>query len=131
MIINEVVELQIAGASATNGRPHPIPRDRDIRVAGAYRRLVRRSSPIASSLCREAAALLSRYAALGVSSDVVVPVAVIDLASRLDAGEPDLHCTQTVIAAMPKTSTSQVAVRNARALCDGSVATMRCVAISH
>ena len=54
-LIDQAVQLQIAGAAATVGRPRPIPRDRDVRVATAYRKLVEQSRRLKPELCRQAA----------------------------------------------------------------------------
>ncbi len=129
VIIAKAVQLEIAGASATVGRPHPIPLDRDARTAAAFRRLTKRSLPVAQDFCRRAAIVLSRFSQAGAPSDVSGPVAVIDLSSRLDLEKPKLNCTHTVISALPATPASETAIHNARALCMSSSVVKRCLAI--
>lgn len=127
--LDRAVNLQIDGASATNGRPRPLPRDRDVRVAAAYQRLVRRSLPMAPDLCRHTAFLMSRFGTPGAPSEVIVPVAAIDLAARLDAVRPGLRCVRTIVAAMPATLDARNAVRAAKALCEAGGEPQRCVAM--
>ena len=80
-------------------------------------------------MCRQAALLLSRYGAPGVASEVVAPVAVLDLTSRL--GESGgRSCVPAVIRAMPATHAADLAIDNARALCAAQGGGGRCVQIA-
>lgn len=126
LLLHQAVLLQIAGASATVGRPRPLPHDRDAVGAKSRGALITQARRIAPEVCRQAAELLSRYGAQGVPSEVVVPVAVLDLTSRLDGGGGSLRCTQKVVRAMPATSAADIAIHNARALCVSRGGAGRC-----
>ncbi len=130
VLINRAVQLQLTGAEATVGRPHFIHRDRDARTMVGYRKLVKEGGPLTPALCREAAALLSGYGAPGVDSEVIVPVAVLALTSRLDGNGTTSTCTQTVIHAIPASSAADVAIHNARALCNAQGGAGRCAVIA-
>ena len=130
VLLDRAVQLEIEGASATVGRPHPLPRDRDAREARSHRALVAQARRVAPEVCRQAAELLSRYGAQGVPSEVVVPVAVLDLASRLDGGVDSPSCIHAVIRAMPTTSAAVIAIHNTRALCTSQRGAGRCAGIS-
>ena len=130
VLIDRAVQLQLAGTEATVGRPHPIPHDRDARTLAAYSKLVKQGRPLTPALCREAAALLSGYGAPGEDSEVIVPVAVLDLTSRLDVGGTNAACTRTVIRAIPASSAADVAIHNARALCTAQGGAGRCAGIA-
>ena len=127
--MDQAVHLQIAGASATVGRPRPVPVDRDTRVAKSYRRLVAQGRRVAPELCRKAASLLAGYGAPGVLSEVIVPVSILDLTSRLDSEEAGLGCTRSSIRAMPATSAADIAIHNAHSLCTAQGGAGRCAGI--
>ena len=129
-LIDQVVQLQLAGSQATVGRPRPIPRGRDAGVAVSYRKLVRQGRSMKPDLCTEAARLLSDYGLPTVASEVIVPVAVLDFTSRLDVGAPNSGCTRTVIRAMPASSAANTAIYNAHALCIAQGGDRRCAAIA-
>ena len=117
VLIDRAVQLQLTGAEATVGRPRPIHVDRGAHASAASSKLVRQSRRLTPALCQQAATLLSSYSAPGVVSEVIVPVAVLDLTSRLDANGATAGCTRTVIRGMPASSATDVAIHNARALC--------------
>ena len=129
-LIDQAVQLQIAGAAATVGRPRTILRDRDVRVATAFRKLVEQGRRLKPELCRQAATLLSGYGTPGVASEVVVPVAVLDLTSSLDIGGTAPGCTRALIRAMPASSIADIAIRNAHALCAAQGGGGRCADIA-
>lgn len=131
LLLNRAVQLQIEGASATVGRPHPLPRDRDAKDAKSRRALVAQARRVAPEVCRQAAELLSRYGVQGVSSEVVVPIAVLDLASRLDGRGDSPSCIHAVIRAMPATSATDIAIDDTRALCTSQGGAGRCADITH
>ena len=130
VLIDRAVQLQLTAAEATVGRPRPIPLDRDAHTSVAYGRLVRQGRHLAPALCSRAATLLSGYGAPGVVSEVIVPVAVLDLTSKLDANGAAVGCTRTVIRGMPASSAADVAIHNARALCTAQGGAGRCASIS-
>lgn len=129
-LIDRAMQLEITGAAATVGRPRSIPRDRDARVATGYRKLVVQGRRLTPELCRQAATLLSGYGAPGVASEVIVPVAVLDLTSRLDVGGATPGCTRIVIRAIPASSIADIAIRNAHALCAAQGGAGRCADIA-
>ena len=131
-LLDEAIQLQIEGASATIGRPRPLPRDRDARVARRRRRLVAQGRRMAPEVCRQAAGLLFHYGDPGVPSDVIVPVALLDLASRLDGSGVGAGsgCTRAVISAMPATPAADIAIHNARVLCSASDGGGQCADIT-
>ena len=130
VLMDQAVHLQIAGASATVGRPRPVPKNRDTNLARRYRRLVAQGRRVGPEVCRRAASLLADYGAPSVVSEVIVPVSVLDFASRLDLEEPGLGCTRASIRAMPATSAAELAIHNARALCIAQGGAGRCDAIA-
>ncbi len=130
VLIDRAVQLQLTGAEATVGRPHLIRRDRDARTMAGYGKLVKQGGPLTPALCRQAAVLLSGYGAPGVDSEVIVPVAVLDLTSRLDGNGTTSGCTRTVIHAVPASSAADVAIHNARALCSAQGGAGRCAVIA-
>ena len=129
-LIDRAVQLQITGAAATVGRPRPIPSDRDARMATGYRKLVAQGRHLTPELCRQAAALLSAYGMPGLASEVIVPVAVLDLTSRIDVGGGAPGCTRVVIRAMPASSAADIAIHNAHALCAAQGGAGRCANIA-
>ena len=129
-LIDQAVHLQIAGASATVGRPRPVPLDRGAKVARSYRRLVAQGRRMAPELCRTAASLLAHYGARDGVSEVIVPVSVLDLTSRLDSEETGLGCTRSIVRTMPATSAAGTAIHNARSLCTAQGGAGRCAAIA-
>ena len=70
------------------------------------------------------------YGAQGVPSEVTVPVAVLDLTSRLDLDGAGLGCTRVVIHTMPANSAADIAIHNARTLCTAQGGAGRCANIT-
>ena len=115
--LSRSLDVLLDALATTNGVTRPVPRNRDHLATMALGRALLDHPTLYAPVCGLSRDLASRYGVPGTSGDLFVAVSLLRLATAIDDRKQE-QCLPQLLASFPHNEAADIAITNARTLCE-------------